>query len=114
VAREPHAWFRQQTGWWMTTIDRKKIKLVKGKNKKAEAGKKLRELLTMRDLNPSPDRGELTIAAVIDLYLTYANTRLSERSLYGRQDFAEVHGWRYGPPAWGHPRTGCRAWIRRI
>ncbi len=98
MAREPHAWFRQQTGWWMTTIDRKKIKLVKGKDKKAEANKKLRELLTMRDHNPSPESGELTVAAVIDLYLTHAKSKLSEDSLYNRklylQWFAEEHGFR--------------------
>jgi integrase len=98
VAREPHAWFRQQTGWWMTTINRKKIKLVKGKNKKAEAQKKLRELLSLRDLNPSPESGEHTVASVIDLYLTHAKAKLSERSLYERklylQLFAEEHGFR--------------------
>jgi integrase len=98
VAREPHAWYRQQTDWWMTTINRKKIKLVKGKDKRAEASKKLRELLTLRDLNPSPESGDLTVAAVIDLYLTHAKTKLSERSLYGRklymQSFAEAHGFR--------------------
>ena len=54
MAREPHAWFRQQTGWWMTTINRKKIKLVKGKEKKAEAAKKLRELLTLATSTPRP------------------------------------------------------------
>jgi integrase len=98
VAREPHAWFRQQTGWWMTTINRTKIKLVKGSDKKAEANKKLRELLSLRDLNPAPESGELTVAAVIDLYLTHAKTRMAERSLYGRkiymQSFAEAHGFR--------------------
>jgi integrase len=98
VARQPHAWFRQQTGWWMTTINHEKIKLVKGRDKRAEANKKLRELLQLRDLNPTPESGELTVAAVIDLYLTHAETRLSERSLYGRkaylQSFAEAHGFR--------------------
>jgi integrase len=98
MPREPHAWFRQQTGWWMTTINRTKIKLVKGKDRKAEANKKLRELLTMRDHNPAPESGELTVAAVIDLYLTHAKTKLSELSLYNRklymQSFAEAHGWR--------------------
>jgi len=75
VPREPHAWFRQQTGWWMTTINRHKIKLAKGKDKKAEANKKLRELLTLRDHNPAPESGELTVAAGIDLYLTHAKGR---------------------------------------
>lgn len=98
MPRQPHAWFRQQTGWWMTTIDHTKIKLVKGREKKAEANRKLRELLTLRDLNPAPESGELTVAAVIDLYLTHAKTRLDERTLYGKklylQSFAEAHGFR--------------------
>src|SRR5262245_34520464 len=82
----------------MTTINCQKIKLVKGRDKRAEANKKLRELLHLRDLNPSPESGELTVAAVIDLYLTHAKTKLSDRSLYGRklylQNFAEAHGFR--------------------
>jgi integrase len=98
VAREPHAWYRQQTGWWMTTINHTKIKLAKGREKKAEASRKLRELLTLRDLNPAPESGELTVAAVIDLYLTHAKGNLSERTLYERklylQLFAEAHGFR--------------------
>jgi integrase len=98
VAREPHAWFRQQTGWWMTTINRQKIKLVKGREKRAEANKKLRELLTLRDLNPAPESGDLTVAAVIDLYLTHDKGKLAERTLYERklylQCFAEAHGFR--------------------
>jgi integrase len=98
VPREPHAWFRQQTGWWMTTINRQKIKLIKGRENKAEANRKLRELLTLRDLNPAPESGELTVAAVIDLYLTHARSRLDERTLYGKklylQSFAEAHGFR--------------------
>jgi integrase len=98
VPRESHTWFRQQTGWWMTTIDRKKIKLVKGRDKRAEANKKLRELLTLRDLNPAPESGELTVAAVIDLYLTHAQGKLSARTYYERkrylQFFAEAHGFR--------------------
>jgi hypothetical protein len=77
VAREPHVWFRRQTGWWMTSINHQKIKLVKGKEKKADAAKKLRELLTLRDLNPAPESGELTVAAVIDLYLTHAKFKLA-------------------------------------
>jgi integrase len=82
----------------MTTVDKKKVKLVKGKDGKAEAQKRLRELLTMRDHNPSPESGELTIAAVIDLYLSHARGKLGEESLYNRklylQWFAEEHGYR--------------------
>ena len=38
----------------MTTINRTKTKLVKGRDRKAEADKKLRALLTMRDHNQRP------------------------------------------------------------
>jgi integrase len=82
----------------MTTIDRQKIKLIQGKANKAEAAKKLRELLRLRDLNPTPDSGALTVAAVIDLYLSHAKGKLADRSLYERkkllQLFAEAHGFR--------------------
>ncbi len=98
MAREPHAWFRKQTGWWMTTINRKKINLVKGANKEEEAKRKLRELLYLRDKNPAPESGELTVAAVIDLYMTHARAKLSSStyevcSVYW-QLFAEEHGFR--------------------
>jgi hypothetical protein len=84
----------------MTTINRQKIKLVKGKDKRAETNKKVRELLQLRDLSPAPESGELTVAAVIDLYLTHAKGKLAERTLYERklylQPFAEAHGFHRG------------------
>ncbi len=98
MPREPRVWFRQQTNWWMTTINRTKIKLIKGRERKAEASRKLRELLRLRDLNPRPESGELTVAAVIDLYLTHVKGKLSPRTLYERklylQRFADAHGFR--------------------
>jgi hypothetical protein len=31
MARTPHVWFRKQTGWYMTTLNREQIKLSKDK-----------------------------------------------------------------------------------
>lgn len=98
MAQTPRPWFRKATGWWMAQVDRKQVKLAQGKGARQEAEKKLRELLTLRDLNPTPESGRLTVAAVIDLFLEHAKAKYSERTLYERkiilQSFAEAHGWR--------------------
>jgi integrase len=101
MARTAHPWYLRQTGWWMAYLDGKKTKLVKGpKNAhfRGQAEKKLRELLHLRDKNPAPGSPGLTVAAVIDLYLTHAKKKYAERSLEVRQFylqlFAEEHGWR--------------------
>src|SRR5262245_64439638 len=98
MPQSPRPWFRKQTGWWMAQVDRKQVKLAFGRENKREAERKLREILTLKDANPLPESGRLTVAAVIDLYLEHAKTRCSERTLYERrlylQAFAEKHGFR--------------------
>jgi integrase len=98
MAQTPRPWFRAATGWWMAQIDRKQVKLAKGKDKKTDAQKRLRELLTLRDKNPSPESGLLTVAAVIELFLDHAKMKYDPQTLYNRkliyQDFAEAHGFR--------------------
>ena len=37
MSKPSEPWFYNQTGWWMTWIDGKKIKLAKGKKNKAAA-----------------------------------------------------------------------------
>jgi integrase len=85
----------------MVYLDGKKTKLFKGpKNAatRAEAEKRLRELLHLRDKNPAPGSPRPTVASVIDLYLTHAAKKYSSEALAIRrhylQEFAEAHGWR--------------------
>jgi integrase len=98
MARTPRPWFYSQTGWWMTYLAGKKIKLARGKPNRRQAEQKLRELLYLRDLNPDPGETGQTVASIIERYLTHAAKHLGERTFYERkhylQAFAEAHGWR--------------------
>ncbi len=100
MSKPSEPWFYNQTGWWMTWIDGKKIKLAKGKKNKAAARRKLRAILHAADHNaapqparPSPD---LTIAAVIEAYGNFAEKALAPSTVAAvkpyLQSFAEDYG----------------------
>lgn len=98
MPQSPRPWFRKQTGWWMAQVDHKQEKLAKGKENKRAAEQKLRDILTLRATNSEPESGQLTVAAVIDLYIEFAKSRLASTTLEERkryfQSFAELHGFR--------------------
>lgn len=98
MARDPRPWFRSQTGWWMAVVGGVRHKLAKGREAKADAKRRLRELLDVRDAAPDPEARTPTVAAVIDLYLAHARPNYAGRSFYERrlilQAFAEAHGFR--------------------
>jgi integrase len=98
VARDPKPWYRSQTDWWMAVVGGVRHKLVKGRAHKEEAKRKLQEIQALRDMAPSPEARDLTVAAVIDLYLEHAKSKYAARSLDERriilQAFAEAHGFR--------------------
>ncbi|MCE9562644.1 MAG: site-specific integrase [Planctomycetes bacterium] len=98
MAQSPRPWFRKQTGWWMAQVAGKQEKLARGKENKKAGEQKLRDILTLRETNPEPDSGRLTVAAVINLYIESAKSRIKpttheERKRYF-QSFAETHGFR--------------------
>jgi integrase len=82
----------------MAVVGSVRHKLCKGRENKDEARRRLRGILTLRDLNPCPETGPLTVAAVIEKFLEHAAKVYAERSLYERrlilQSFAEAHGFR--------------------
>jgi hypothetical protein len=82
----------------MAQVDRRQEKLAKGKENRKAAERRLRELLSVRELNPEPESGRLTVAAVIDPYIEFAKTHIASRFLderrYYLQSFAEEHGFR--------------------
>ena len=73
-------------------------KLARGRENKADAKKKLREILDLRDACTDPEVRTLTVAAIIDLHLEHARSQYAGRSFYERrlvlQAFAEAHGFR--------------------
>lgn len=97
MARDAKPWFRSQTGWWMAVVGGVRHKLAKGKDAKAEAKKRLREILSLKEASPAPDSRDLTVPGVIELYLEHAKRSYAPRSLYERrlilQAFAEAHGF---------------------
>lgn len=108
MARDPKPWFRSQTGWWMAVVGGVRHKLAKGRERKADAKKRLRELLDVRDAAPDPSAPSTpTVAAVIELYLVHARPRYAERSFYERkiilQGFAEACGYLAADPAHAKP-----------
>jgi len=97
----PKPWYRQQTGWWMAQINRKKEKLVQGPRDAAHkklAKAKLQELLAAARHNPPVTAKAQTVASVIDRYLTHAKAHCCPDAYYQRQLylqlFAEAHGFR--------------------
>jgi integrase len=82
----------------MAQVAGKQEKLAIGKANKKAAEQKLRDILTLRESNPKPESSRLTVAAVIDLYIEFAKSRLDPTTLDERkryfQSFAEAHGFR--------------------
>ncbi|MGC3972224.1 MAG: hypothetical protein QM775_34250 [Pirellulales bacterium] len=98
MPKESKPWFYKQTGWWMTWLVNRKVKLAKGRPNLKEAKQRLRDLLHEADHNPHPDTGTHTVASIIDRYLDVAFKTLSEEARKARkgylQSFAEAHGFR--------------------
>jgi len=71
MAKTSKVWFRQQTGWWMTTVSGEQVKLAKGKENKKEAEKAFHTLMAhgtrAEDDGPRP-----TLQRVVGLFLDEA------------------------------------------
>lgn len=98
MPKESKPWFYKQTGWWMTWLGGRKVKLVKGKSNLKSAKEKLADLLHEARHNPHPDSGQATVASIIERYLGVVFPTLSEETRKARlhylQSFAESHGFR--------------------
>src|SRR5687768_7973968 len=69
MPRTAKPWYREQDGWWYTTIDGKQVKLAQGKANKKRAGTECHRLL-----GQSVKRGEMdskTVAVLCDTYLEH-------------------------------------------
>ncbi len=96
MPKESKPWFYKQTGWWMTWLGNRKVKLVKGRPNLKAAKEKLADLLHEARHNPHPDSGVHTVASIIERYLDVAFKTLSVEARKARkgylQSFAEAHG----------------------
>ena len=103
MPKESKPWFYKQTGWWMTWLGNRKVKLVKGRSNLKAAKERLADLLHEARHNPHPDDPEQTVASVIERYMAVVFPSLADETRKTRfgylQDFAEAHGFRRLPEA---------------
>lgn len=88
-------WFRKDTGWWMTTLAGKKVRLAQGRANRKGAEHKFHELKAVGARIPESPTAR--IADVLDAFLDWAQRHLSSESLrnlkwYGEM-FAEHSGY---------------------
>lgn len=99
MSRTPKPWFRKSTGWWMTEICGRQIKLARGKECRKEAQVRFHELMVECAANPPVDGGAPTVASIIDAYLDQHQRAVGERTYYEHrrllQKFAEAYGNRH-------------------
>ncbi|HEX3659383.1 MAG TPA: tyrosine-type recombinase/integrase [Pirellulales bacterium] len=98
MPKESKPWFYKQTGWWMTWLGNRKVRLAKGRSNLKAAKDRLADLLHAARHNPHPDCGVQTVASLIERYLDVAFKTLSVEAQKARknylQSFAEAHGFR--------------------
>lgn len=81
MARESSIWFREQTGWYYTTLNGRQVKLAKDK---AVAKRLLYKLLAEAEPAPLPV-GCITFRKVADLYLAHCHRTTVPNTFYQRK-----------------------------
>lgn len=98
MPKESKPWFYKQTGWWMTWLGNRKVKLAKGRTNLKAAKDRLADLLHQARHNPHPDSTAQTVASVIERYMGVVFPTLAIETRKARagylQNFAEKHGQR--------------------
>ena len=81
MARESSLWFREQTGWYYTTLHGKQVKLSKDKT---EAKRLLHKLLAEAEPAPPPVGG-ISFRKVADLFLAHCHRTTEPNTFYQRK-----------------------------
>lgn len=95
MGRRNKKWFRRDIGWWMVTIDGRKIRLAKGEENEAEAERAFHELMAFRPRRPEAD--DSRVCDVVEAFLQYAKKRCAADTyrnyhFYGNS-FAKARGY---------------------
>jgi integrase len=95
MARPNKIWFRKDVGWWMVTLDGRKLRLADGRGNRKLAERKFHEFKAVA-AKPA-DRSDARVADVIDAFLAWSKLHRSEETnrnhgWYG-QSFAEHSGY---------------------
>jgi integrase len=95
MSRPNKVWFRKDIGWWMVTLDGKKIRLAEGKTNRKLAEQKFHELKVVQAR--SAENCNARIADIIDGFLTWSKVHRSPETcrnhLWYGQKFSEHIGY---------------------
>jgi hypothetical protein len=88
-------WYRKDIGWWMVTLDGKKIRLTEGRANRKLAEQKFHELKAVQ-ARPA-DRSDARVSDVVDRFLGWSKLHRSDKTnrnhvWYG-QKFSEYIGY---------------------
>ena len=94
MPRQPRPWFRRQTGWWMVQIDGKQEKLAQGRKNKAQAQKKLHELMLLRA--EAPESPDVRVVAVSEAFLDWSHRRQAYDTYRGYRFYVQSFCEKWG------------------
>jgi integrase len=81
-------WFRKDTGWWMTTLAGKKIRLAEGLPNRKTAEQKFHELKAVTA--QAPEAPTARVADVIEAFLDWACSHLQPETLRNLKRYGEM------------------------
>src|ERR1700722_4875475 len=95
MSRPNKIWFRKDVGWWMVTINGKRIRLAQGRENRKLAQQKFHELAVT--VASTPEAVTARVADIIEDFLAWAKIHLSEETnrnyIWFGQSFAEHSGF---------------------
>jgi integrase len=95
MSRPNKIWFRKDVGWWMVTINGKRIRLAQGRENRKVAQQKFHELAVT--VASTPEAVTARVADIIEDFLAWAKIHLSEETnrnyIWFGQSFAEHSGF---------------------
>lgn len=110
MGRKPTVWFRKQTGWWMTTVRGKKIKLARDKK---EAEKAFHLLLATDEAPEESAHRRPSFRIVADRFLEHSKGTNEEGTYLSHkrylQSFCDHIGNKKAPDLKGHHVT---TWLK--
>jgi integrase len=128
MARKPSVWYRQQDGWFYTTVAGEQIKLSQDRD---EAEREFHAVLAAKKTHKEPTLVRVSFRKLVDEFLEWSKTNTADytfvwrrRTLQSLVDFVgkkqkaadltvrQVERWVESKDSWGHnTRVKCRATV---
>ncbi len=94
MPRPNRIWFRKDIGWWMVTLNGRKLRLAKGRHQRHAAERKFHELMAVR--HELPESLDSRVADLVEAFLDFASRRVTADTFrnyrWYAQQFAESCG----------------------